>query len=72
MLDLVRGLVRPSLTWGGFATVSALLLYGGLQKPQPEWFKEILTWYLGALGPILGFWYATRENRNNGGPGTPQ
>lgn len=51
MLDFIRGIVRPTVTWMSVGAV-ILMLFTGIQVP--EWF-QLMT------GVIVGFWFGQRD-----------
>ena len=54
MLVYIRGVVRPTLTWGGFAVVSALVLLG----------REVPVFYIALVSGMVGYWFAERKMGN--------
>jgi hypothetical protein len=54
ILELIRGLVRPTVTWGTVAAIIAMLM---LSVPIPEWFQVMAS-------VIIGFWFGQRENKD--------
>lgn len=56
MLDLLRGLVRPTLTWLGFGVVSGVVAYTSVRdKAMPP------DWYVSMVALMLGWWFASRK-----------
>lgn len=54
-LDSLRGSVRPLVTLGAVAMALGLAAWEAWNTGKtPDWF-------LGQLGTIVGFWFATRE-----------
>lgn len=66
MLDLVRGLVRPTLTWLGFISLPVFLV---LKIPIPDWYQIMVV-------SMITFWFVDRknghENSNGVAPGAPK
>lgn len=61
ILDFVRGVVRPTVTWGGFFALVWMVTH---QMPVPEWFSAM-------VGGLLGYWFAERNGGHNGGQKPP-
>lgn len=53
MIDFLRGIVRPTITWVSWAVLASLMLSG---KPVPDW-------YIGVVGTITGFWFGSRGSK---------
>jgi hypothetical protein len=51
MLEFIRGIVRPTLTWAGFGALVAMLLLG---IESPEWFRTM-------VAMMISFWFAQRK-----------
>lgn len=56
MLDFIRGIVRPTLTWGGFTVLSAVVGYQALwlKQPVPDWYQIM-------VGMMIAFWFQSRK-----------
>lgn len=56
MLETIRGLVRPTLTWLGFGVVSGVVGYLSLHnKTMPP------DWYISMVALMVGYWFGQRE-----------
>lgn len=51
-MEIVRAIVRPLVTLGGFGVLCWLVVDGRLSAQE----------FLALVGPIVGFWFATRQN----------
>ena len=56
LLELIRGVVRPTLTWLGFGVVSVLAYF------DPEVRKAYIT----MVGMMVAFWFADRTKTKDG------
>lgn len=57
MLDFIRGVVRPTVTWLGFGSIVAMLFVG----------IAIPDWYQAMIALLLGYWFGHRGQGGNGG-----
>lgn len=55
MLDFIRGIVRPTVTWIGFGVVSIIALIEISETKKPP------MWYVSLIGPMIGFWFGQRK-----------
>ena len=69
MLDVIRGLVRPtiSVTFSvGILVLASILI---IKFGNVEMAKTVLTFLLAQGATIIGFWFASREAKNKNGSG---
>lgn len=55
ILELVRGLIRPTITWLGFGAIIAMLF---LEMDIPEWYQAIIV-------ALISYWFAERNARKS-------
>ena len=60
MLNFIRGIVRPSLTWIGFISLVVFLL---LKISIPDWYQVMVS-------TMVAFWFAGRMIGGGNGNGT--
>ena len=60
MLEFIRGMVRPTLTWVGFVALTVVILFRAflLDHDIPDWYQVM-------VGMMVAYWFGQRNN--NGG-----
>ena len=62
MLDLIRGLVRPTLTWLGFGVLTVIVGVNSLRtKTAPP------DWYITMVAMMVAYWFAQRKPSDSNG-----
>ena len=60
-LDLIRGLVRPIITWTGwfaFLVIAVILI---LRFADGNLARTIATAFTGIIATLIGFWFGQRK-----------
>lgn len=56
ILELIRGLVRPTMTWIGFAALTGVVIWLVVVKN-----KEPADWYISLVTLMVGYWFGQRK-----------
>jgi len=59
-LDLIRGLVRPVVTWTGWFAFLAIAVLLILRFADANLAQTIATAFTGIIATLIGFWFGTR------------
>ena len=58
LLDFIRGVVRPSVTWIGFVAITLVVLQRAwVLREAPQ------TWYVGMVAGMIAYWFAERNHK---------
>lgn len=62
MLEFIRGMVRPTLTWVGFIALTAVVAYRAfiLELDIPDWYQIM-------VGMMVAYWFGQRTHPNGNG-----
>jgi len=60
-LDLIRGLVRPVITWTGWFAFLAIAVILILRFADDNLAQTIATAFTGIIATLIGFWFGQRK-----------
>ena len=60
-LDLIRGLVRPVITWTGWFAFLAIAVVLILRFADVSLAQTIATAFTGIIATLIGFWFGQRK-----------
>ncbi len=70
VVELIRGLVRPTVTWLVVLALVFALIYLVIKFADIDMAKTVLVGFMTLVGTIAGFWFASRTKTTpptNGG-----
>ena len=65
ILDLIRGLVRPVLTFGFAGTILGLTVYLVLKYASPQIAQKFIEAVIPASTLMIGFWFGQQYQKRN-------
>ena len=60
-LDLIRGLVRPVITWTGWFAFLAIAVVLILRFADANLAQTVATAFTGIIATLIGFWFGQRK-----------
>lgn len=61
MVDIIRGLVRPVVTFLVILTLSFIVIYLVIKFADLDMAKIVLAGFMALVGALTGFWFASRQ-----------